>query len=576
VFNGEIYNYIELRNELSRRGARFTTTSDTEVLLQAYLAYGTDFVEKLNGMFAFLLHDPRKGILVAARDHFGIKPLYLYHDAERIIFASEVKAILAHPSVRRAVDPHSLDDYLTLQYTLGTATLFKGVRKILPAHVEVFDLRTGRVLAHRYWQPRYQVDHRRTEAEFIDELKFLLADSVHLQMRSDVPVGAYLSGGRDSSAVTMLAARETPHALQTFTGAFHNGPEFDESAYARAVAQACGAVMHLAYPTERDFIDLLPRLSYHMDEPAAGPGLFPQFVVSQMASRHVKVCLGGQGGDEIFGGYARYVVAYLEQALRSAIEGGDHEAGLGVSLGDLGANLGAMRQYLPMLKRFLSKGLLEAPARRYFHLIDRSEGALEAYSAEYCGRYDQNAVFERFKLVFEGVDTPSFFNRMLNYDLLTGLPSLLHVEDRVSMAVSLESRVPLLDVRIVDLVAQVPPSIKFKGGEMKYLFKQAIQDLLPLSVANRQDKMGFPVPLHKWARGAAKDFFHDVLLSQRARERGLFDMKVVAELINQEAAYSRVLWGMLQLELWHREFIDNPQGHPADISGRRETTRTCH
>lgn len=576
AFNGEIYNYIELRNELIRRGARFSTTSDTEVLLKMYLEYGTQFVERLNGMFAFLLHDTRQEILVAARDHFGIKPLYVYQDAERLVFASEIKAMFAHPAIRAEVDPRGLDDYLTLQYTLGTSTLFKGIRKVLPAHVEVFDIATGKVSARRYWRPAYQVDHHRSEQDFIAELKFLLADSVRLQMRSDVPVGAYLSGGLDSSTVTMLAARETPQALRTFTGAFRDGPEFDESGHARTVAQSCGAVMHLAYPTERDFIELLPRLSYHMDEPAAGPGLFPQFVVSRLAASHVKVCLGGQGGDEIFGGYARYVLAYLEQALRSAIEGSDAESGLGIALSELGPNLRYVRQYVPLLKRFLSRGLFEAPARRYFQMMDRSEGALDAYSAEFRAIYDQAGVFERFRAVFEGAETPSFYNRMLNYDLLTGLPSLLHVEDRVSMAVSLESRVPLLDARIVDLVAQVPPAIKFKGGEMKYLFKQAIRDLLPPTVLNRQDKMGFPVPLQHWARGPAREFFHDVLLSQRARERGLFDAKAVAGLINQDSAYSRVLWGMLQLELWHREFIDGSRDHAAGATDKREMMGTCH
>jgi asparagine synthase (glutamine-hydrolysing) len=558
VFNGEIYNYVELRDELKRAGHTFNTTSDTEVLLHMYLEYGADCVARLNGMFAFVLHDERQGRLLAARDHFGIKPLYVHRTAEKVLYASEIKALLAHPDVRAAVDPQGLNDYLTLQYTLGEVTLFKGIRKLLPAHLEITDLKSGEVISRRYWKPSYAPGAQRSEGEYIEELKDLLAATVRWQMRSDVPVGAYLSGGLDSSTVTMLAARETSTPLKTFTGAFHEGKEYDESEHARAVAQASGAEMFFVYPTEEQFIDLMPKLIYHMDEPAAGPGLFPQFIVSRLAASQVKVCLGGQGGDEIFGGYARYVVAYLEQAMKSAIHESDEEAGLGVDLAAMTPNLAYIRQYVPMLTRFLQRGLFESADRRYFSLMDRSEGTLDAYSAGFRAQYDREAVFARFQGVFNDADTPSYYNRMLNYDMLTGLPSLLHVEDRVSMAVSLESRVPLLDPRIVEFIAKVPPQIKFKGGEMKYLFKQAIRDLLPATVLARRDKMGFPVPLQLWARGHAKEFFHDVLLSRRTRERGLFDVAAVERLIKQESAFSRVLWGLLQIELWHRQFIDQP------------------
>jgi asparagine synthase (glutamine-hydrolysing) len=556
VFNGEIYNYVELRDDLRRLGHTFGTTSDTEVLLRMYLQHGTDFVRQLNGMFAFVLYDANRRRIVVARDHFGIKPLYMHRTGSRVVFASEIKALLVHPDVRAAVDPQGLNDYLTLQYTLGDVTLFRDIRKLPPAHVEVTDLDSGTVTRHRYWKPSYAVGAVREEGEYVEELKSLLTNTVRWQMRSDVPVGAYLSGGLDSSTVTALAARETSTPLKTFTGAFAEGREYDESEHARSVARAAGAEMHFVYPTEQEFIDLMPKLVYHMDEPAAGPGLFPQFIVSRLAAQHVKVCLGGQGGDEIFGGYARYVVAYFEQAVKSAIHETDEEGGQGVALAAMAPNLGYIRQYVPLLTRFLQKGFLEPVDRRYFSLMDRSEGTLDAYSADFRSHYDREAVFARFQCVFNEADTPSYYNRMLNYDMMTGLPSLLHVEDRVSMAASLESRVPLLDPRIVEFIARVPPGVKFKGGEMKYLFKQAIRDLLPPTVLARRDKMGFPVPLQLWARGRAKAFFHDVLLSQRARERGLFDIGAVERLINQESAFSRVLWGLLQLELWHRQFID--------------------
>lgn len=557
VFNGEIYNYIELREELKRAGHEFRTTSDTEVLLRLYLQHGVEFVKRLNGMFAFVLYDEGQQRILAARDHFGIKPLYVHRTATHMLFASEIKALLAHPQVQAAVDPCGLNDYLTLQYTLEDSTLFRGIRKLRPAHIEVTDLRSGDCTANRYWRPRFETGSPlASEAECVEELRALLASTVRWQMRSDVPVGAYLSGGLDSSTVTALAARETATPLKTFTGAFQEGREYDETEHARAVAQAAGAEMFFVYPTEQDFIDLMPKLVYHMDEPAAGPGLFPQFMVSRLAAQHVKVCLGGQGGDEIFGGYARYVVAYFEQAVKAAIYESDEEGGLAVSLAAMAPNLPYIKQYVPLLRRFLQQGFLDAPDRRYFSLMDRSEGTLDAYTADFRAQYDREAVFARFQAVFNEADTPSYYNRMLNYDMMTGLPSLLHVEDRVSMAVSLESRVPLLDPRIVDFIARVAPGIKFRGGEMKYLFKQTIAGLLPPTVLERRDKMGFPVPLQLWARGRARDFFHDVLLSQRARQRGLFDVAAIERLINQESAFSRVLWGLLQIELWHRQFID--------------------
>jgi asparagine synthase (glutamine-hydrolysing) len=560
VFNGEIYNYVELRDELQRAGHVFRTTSDTEVLLRMYLQYGTDAIARLNGMFAFVLFDEPRGRIVAARDHFGIKPLYLHRNAQRLVYASEIKALLADPDIAARVDPQGLHDYVTLQYTLGDTTLFGGIHKLPPAHFEVVSLADGSTRRERYWTPSFEPDYRRSEADFVSELQELLRASVRRQMRSDVPVGAYLSGGLDSSTVTVLAARETSTPIKTFTGAFREGPEFDESDYARAVAGQCGAQMFFVHPTEREFVDLLPKLAYHMDEPAAGPGLFPQFIVSRLAAQHVKVCLGGQGGDEIFGGYARYAIAYLEQAIKAAVHGGSEEGEEAIALADLAPNLACLRQYQPLMQRFLGSGLFEAPERRYFALMDRSEGALDAFSPafreQYCHHGGHEAVFGRFRRIFNEPDTSSYYNRMLYYDMMTGLPSLLHVEDRVSMAVSLESRVPLLDPAIVELVARAPARVKFRGGEMKYLFRQAIRDLLPPRVFNRQDKMGFPVPLQHWARGPAREFFADVLLSQRTRERGLFDMVRVERLMREASSFSRALWGLLQLELWHREFID--------------------
>ena len=556
VFNGEIYNYVELRAELIGRGRTFRTTSDTEVILQLYEEYGPECVRRLNGMFAFLLWDRARGQIVAARDHFGIKPLYVHATAARLLFASEIKALLAHPEVRAEPDMEAVQEYLTFQYVLGERTMFAGIHKVLPGEYHVADLATGTYRTVRYWEPRFGIDHRYTESYWLEQVQWLLADAVRLQMRSDVPVGTYLSGGLDSSLVTALAARSGPGRLQTFTGRFAEGPEFDESGWARQVSDRYGTEMHVVTPTEAEFVDTLPRLIYHMDEPVAGPGLFPQYIVSRHAARHVKVVLGGQGGDEIFGGYARYLVAYFEQAIKGAIYESNEEGEHIVSLQSILPNLPSLQQYAPMMQQFWRSGLFEEMDRRYFRLIDRSGGAISLLAPSFRASYRSEVIFERFRAVFNHPDTQSYYNRMTHYDMVTNLPALLQVEDRVTMASSLESRVPLLDHRLADLMGSLPPVMKFKGGELKYLLKKAIGDLLPDPVLHRKDKMGFPVPLHLWARGSAHDFFADILLSKRCRERGLLDVGEVEKLMAYEGAFSRRLWGLLNLELWFREFID--------------------
>jgi asparagine synthase (glutamine-hydrolysing) len=561
VYNGEIFNYIELREELVRRGRSFRTTSDTEVILEMYAEYGPACVGMLNGQFAFLLYDRRRKIVLAARDHFGIKPLYYTTVGSNMMFASEIKALLRHPDVRAEVDPASVREYVTFQLVTGERTLFQGIRKVLPGHYHVIDLASGKMQTTHYWEPRFVIDRSLTMERGVEQLRHLLDDAVRIQLRSDVPVGAYLSGGMDSSIVTTLAALHLRasgynRAFHTFTGAFREGPEFDETKFAREVAEANQAVMHEVVATEDQFVDLMPKLVYQMDEPVAGPGLFPQYVVSRCAARHVKVVLGGQGGDEVFGGYARYLVAYLEQALKGAIFETNEEAEHIVSLNSIVPNLPALRAYAPMLRQFWRQGVFDPMDRRYFRLIDRSGGALSLFSADFRASYEAEELFARFQTVFNHPDTMSYYNKMTHFDLVTGLPALLHVEDRVSMAASLESRVPFLDYRIVNLIGSMPPGMKFSGGELKYVLKRSVDGLLPPSVAHRKDKMGFPVPLHLWAKGRSRDFFADILLSPRVQERGIFDTAEVEKLMSYEAAFGRRLWGLLNLELWFREFID--------------------
>lgn len=556
VFNGEIYNYIELRQQLIQKGHSFSTFSDTEVILKMYQEFGEDAISMLNGMFAFLLYDTRIDKLFAVRDHFGIKPLYYFENDSLLLFASEIKAILFHPEVKADVNINSLNNYLTFQFIVGEGTLYKHIKKVLPGHYLSIDTKDGRFELKNYWEPNFKVDNYHTADYFIYELQRLIEDAVKIQLRSDVSLGTYLSGGMDSSLVTLLASRNLPAQLKTFTGAFKEGRKFDESEYAKIVADNCGAEMHYVYPTEQDFISLLPKLIYHLDEPVVGPGVFPQYMVSSLASEHVKVVLGGQGGDEIFGGYTRYMVAYLEQALKGAIFETSEEGEHIVSLDSIVPNLPSLRGYIPMMKSFFAKEAFEAMDRRYFHLIDRSENTLELFSADFQTCYDREKVFQNFQKLFNHPDTQSYYNKMTHFDLFGSLPGLLQVEDRVNMAVSLESRVPLLDRRIVDLVSSMPVSMKFKGAEMKHILKVAAKGILPYQILERKDKMGFPVPLQQWTKSKVGDFIRDVLLSKSSRERGIFNMSKIEDLIENERTFGRALWGALCLELWYKEFID--------------------
>ncbi len=565
VFNGEIYNYIELREELRSFGYKFRTKSDTEVILKLYEHYGPDCVKKLNGMFAFIIYDKKRKKIFAARDHFGIKPLYYYHDSRFWIFASEIKAILKHPHVKSEANNSALQEYLTFQFLLGDTTLFNNVYKVIPGNYILIDLNTMNFETVKYWDPNFNVDVYHTEEYFVSELRRLLEDAIKLQLRSDVPVGAYLSGGMDSSIVSILASQNSSHKLNTFTGAFREGKEFDESNYAKLVSDYCGAESNIIYPSAEEFVNLMPKLIYHLDEPLAGPGLFPQYMVSKLASEKVKVVLGGQGGDEIYGGYTRYLIAYLEQALKGAICETNEEGEHIVSLTSILPNLPFIQSYIPMLKEFWKQDVFESMDKRYYKLIDRNNGNDEYYSKEFKLNYNKDFIFKKFRDLFNHPDTLSYYNKMTHFDMFGSMPALLQVEDRMSMAVSIESRVPLLDHRLVQLIAGMPPAMKFKGAEMKYILRRAVDDLLPPQISNRKDKMGFPVPLHMWAKNEARSFIMDTLLSSSSRNRGIFDIDKIEKLILNERTFGRQLWGVLCLELWFNQFIDN-----SEINNRKE------
>lgn len=556
VLNGEIYNYLELRQQLVARGHRFRSHSDTEVVLHLYEDEGPECVNRLNGMFAFALWDAREQVLFAARDRFGIKPFYYIFQNGVFLFASEIKALFATDLVRPELNSLGLADYLTFQLCLGDKTLFKDVYKLLPGHTLALSP-NGSLQIHQYWDLDFTVDADHTENYFQHRLLMLLEDAVRLQLRADVPVGAHLSGGLDSSAVTCLASSLLGAEIQTFAGGFKEGPEYDETRYAHIVAEHAGTKHHQIYLSAEDFVEAMPKLIYHMDEPAAGPGLFPQYYVSELASRHVKVILGGQGGDEVFGGYTRYLVAYLEQCIKGGIEGTQEDQNYIVTFGSVLPNLVQLQGYQPLLRYFWQEGLFEPEDGRYFRLIDRSNGVQGLINDDILPDRRTYDPFEAYRDLFHAPDCRALINKMTRFDIKTLLPALLHVEDRTSMAVSLESRVPLLDHRIAELVASMPPMIKYHGGRSKHIFRQVVRHLVPSEVYERQDKMGFPVPLSQWYReGPVREFVGDILLGATARQRGLYDVERVEAALDKERSYGRAVWGLLCVELWCRQFLD--------------------
>lgn len=560
VYNGEIYNYMELRQDLISSGYTFRSYSDTEVILHLYEQEGSACVQRLNGMFAFVIWDRQEKTLFIARDRFGIKPFYYLSKDGVFGFASEIKTLFCLDVVQPELNPEGLADYLTFQFCLGEKTLFRSIKKLLPGHWMMVRA-DGSIEIQKYWDLDFTIDTDHTEEYFQHYLLRLLEDSVRIQLRADVPVGAHLSGGLDSSTVVCLASSMLSRPIYTFSGAFKAGVAYDETAYAHIVAESCHTNHYEVYPDAEDFVEILPRLIYMMDEPVAGPGLFPQYYVSQLARQHVKVVLGGQGGDETFGGYARYLIAYLEECIRGGIEGTQDDQNYVVTFESILPNLTQLRGYQPLLSYFWQDGLFDTPARRYFRLIDRSNGTRQWVSPDLIPSKSEYDPFEAYMALFNEGECHSYINKMTRFDQKTLLPALLQVEDRTSMAVSLESRTPLLDHRIAELVASMPPKIKYKGGRSKHIFREVVQHIVPRQIYERKDKMGFPVPFSDWYRsGLLREYVCDNLLGDRARRRGFFQTDQIESLLDSERAYGRGLWGMLSLELWAQAYLDGNLG----------------
>jgi asparagine synthase (glutamine-hydrolysing) len=554
VFNGEIYNYLELKEELSSTW-NFRTHSDSETILAAYTRWGDDCVHHFRGMFAFALWDETRHRLFCARDPFGIKPFYYTIQKGVFYFASEAKGLLPFlPEIE--TDPGALAEYLTFQYTLGEQTMFRGISQLMPAHRVVIE--KGAVKVNRYWDVHHQAAPSMSAQEMRETMRARLLESIGLHLRSDVPVGSYLSGGVDSSIVAILASRTEKSGHKAFHGRFLEYSGYDESTYARAAAARANSELYITDITARDFENNIAKVIYHLDFPVAGPGSFPQFMVSELAAKHVKVVLGGQGGDEMFGGYARYVIAYLEHVLKQALDGNFDERSLPVSMQALLPNLGVLREYVPLMRRTWGEGLFDPLKKQYFRLVDRSSDMQAEVDWNALG-VSRQEVFNRFDAIFSNSDNVApgaTFDAMTHFEFKCLLPALLQVEDRMSMAHGLESRVPMLDRPIAEFAAKIPEGLKFTGGQMKYAWRSAFDADLPAEISSRRDKMGFTTPLNEWFGNELRDLVGDTFQAAKARKRPYFDGAAIHASLDGVRGFSRKTWGLLSLELWHQQFHD--------------------
>ncbi|MGI8586815.1 MAG: asparagine synthase (glutamine-hydrolyzing) [Chloroflexia bacterium] len=548
IFNGEIYNYVELMRELEARGLEFRSHSDSEALLAGYRAWGTDCVQHFNGMFAFAIWDRARERLFLARDRMGIKPLYYWWDGRRLAFASEIKALLQHPAISAQPNGAAIAEYWRAMYTAGDHTWFEGIRRLEPGCMMLVD-RDGLEI-RRYWDlPEQEDPPGRSAGSYIEEVRGLLDSSVRLCLRSDVPLGAHLSGGVDSSAIVGLISRQLEGGrLKTFSGAFDSGPAYDERPYISAVAARYRTDHHEVVPGPADLVASLPRLVWHLDEPVAGAGAFPQYFVCRMTRENgVIVVNGGQGGDELFGGYFGYLPAYLRSIVAS-FRRHPSPALLSALLGD-GLRLSAR----PALRQAAISALREGRRGRL-----RPDEATEL--PDFFGPTLRRLDFASPRTGDYIPTGRSALGEALAFDLRHYLPALLQVEDRVSMAWSLESRVPLLDYRLVELAMRIPPEIKLRGLETKRILRRAVADLLPASVLARRDKKGFPTPIGPWFAGPLQPWLREQLLGPQARDRGLFEPEAVARMLGEQAAgradHSRTLWMMLNTGLWFEQFIE--------------------
>ncbi len=566
TYNGEIYNHADYRNELEAHGHVYRTHCDTETILHLYEEHGAGCVDYLRGMFAFAIWDARKKELFIARDRLGVKPLYFTHlDDGSLYFGSEIKTLFTAGAIKPELNFKLLPDYLANHATSGEETLYRGVRRLLPGHSLTW--RDGEVEINKYWDVSFvkTTDENRSDKDFIAEWAELFRTSVRLRLMADVPLGMFLSGGIDSSAIAAVMSGMVDEPIKTFSVAFAER-EANELAYARIVAEAYKTNHHEVVVSPEEFFQALPRLVWHEDEPLAHPSSVALYFVSLLASQHVKVVLTGEGSDELLAGYGRYRKTILNLSMGKMYRSFAPSVLQGVVRSGV-KGLPASRVRQKLMRSFLSvspdiesiyfdnfavfslatqSGLLSDAAREQIGVIDPYAGVREA---------------------LEQTDAQSLLDRLLYADIKTYLHELLMKQDQMSMATSIESRVPFLDHKLVEFTCSLPERLKLRGGTTKYILREAMKGVLPEQILSRS-KMGFPVPIGAWFRGAYKSVIDEYVLSDRAVARGIFNADFVRELVSRhqsgEENHDERLWSLVNFEIWQRQFFDGEATSPLE------------
>lgn len=556
VFNGEIYNYQDLRKDLEKRGHRFYTNSDTEAIVHLYDDYGADCLEHLRGMFAFAIWDTSNKSLFLARDRVGKKPiLYSHQDNGDLIFGSEFQALLQHPDISREVDLEAIDSYMSYLCIPAPQTAFKQIRKLEPGHWLRWT--NGAIETKRYWQPDFSRKIKISEEDAIRETTRILRESTKLRMISEVPLGAFLSGGVDSSIVVALMAQESSQPVKTFSIGFEE-QDFSELKYAKCVAEHVGA-QYNEFIVRPNALDVIPTLVEHYGEPFADSSAIPTYYVSKETRKHVTVALNGDGGDESFAGYERYAAMQIAEtynrmpkALRKIFV--ENPVNL-LPTSEL------KRSRFRDAKRFIQAANLPK-TERYFRWMSTFNRVTKSdlYTKDFAASVSSRNASEYMDQWFAKANGSAILDAALLTDQMTYLPNDLLVKvDIASMANSLEARSPFLDHKLIEFAASLPEALKMRRFQTKTLLKKVAARLVPKEVVYRR-KMGFGLPIGKWFRGDMKDFVRSVLLSERSLKRGIVKPEVVERLVNEhinaERDHAFQLWTLLMLELWFQRFID--------------------
>lgn len=558
VFNGEIYNHRALRGRLEKEGHRFATRSDTEAIVHGYEAWGDEVVHELNGMFGFALWDTWQRRLLLVRDRLGIKPMYYYAGPDRFYFASELKALLAHPDVPREIDLEALDLFLTLEYIPAPHTIFRHIRKLPAGHRLVLEQgRPPRLEA--YWDIRFEPLPYRDE-ECLEALEALIRDAVQIRLMADVPLGAFLSGGLDSSTIVAFMAAAMDRPVKTFSIGFGD-PTYNELPYARQVASAFGTEHHEEFLTP-DINEMVLRLVRHFDEPFGDFSIFPTYLVSEVARKHVTVALSGDGGDELFGGYDTYVAQAMDRRYYRHLPGWLRSRLLPAVMDRIPPRP-AKKGLVNKAKRFVEGAALpEAWGHTRWMMFLHERDRRHLYHPDVLDALQGTGAGSLMETLFARAVAADELARQQYVDVKTYLAEdILTKVDRMSMAASLEARVPLLDHRIVEMALNLPPHLKLAGGRTKVILRRMMAQRLPEAVLTKP-KEGFSIPLKHWLRHELRPLMHDLLGPETVRRRGLFNPDTVERWIREHmtgrANHSHRLWALMVLELWHRQVLEVP------------------